>query len=82
MPGEAREEERSSARWEPQRAWAASLIALGLLLFTWPFVRTPPLPIGQAYAHLLGAWLLVIAALGVMARSLRRPPRGRGGRGG
>jgi hypothetical protein len=80
VPGERPEEERSSARWEPQRAWAASIIALGLLLFTWPFVRTPPLPIGQAYAHLLGAWLLVIAALAVMARAFLRPSRGRGAR--
>jgi hypothetical protein len=75
------EEERSPGSWEPQRAWAASIVALGLLLFAWPFVRTPPLPLGPAYAHLLGAWLLVIASLVAMARALRPRPRGRGGRG-
>jgi hypothetical protein len=58
-----------------------SIFALGLLLFTWPFVRTPLLPLGPAYAHLLGAWLVVIAALAVMARALRRRSGGRGGRG-
>lgn len=82
MQGERREEERSSTRRDGQRAAAASIIALGLLIFTWPFVRTPSLPIGQAYAHLLGAWVLVIAAVALMARALRRPARGRGdGRG-
>jgi hypothetical protein len=53
-------------------------VALGLLLFTWPFVRTPPLPLGHAYAHLLGSWLLVVAALLALARALRAPAGRRG----
>ena len=78
MPLDPRQEERSPARWEPQRAWAVSILAFGLLLFTWPFVRTPHLPLGAAYAHLLGAWVAVILALAAMARALHRPGR-RGG---
>jgi hypothetical protein len=51
-------------------------IALGvgaLLLFCWPFVRSPPLSIAEAFAHLFGAWLLTIAALALFARALARP---------
>jgi uncharacterized membrane protein HdeD (DUF308 family) len=81
VPGQ-RDDERSTARWEPQRAWAVSILAVGLLLFTWPFVRTPALPIGPSYLHLLGAWLIVIGALAAMARALSARLRGRGGRDG
>jgi peptidoglycan/LPS O-acetylase OafA/YrhL len=81
VPGE-RQPERSTARWEPQRAWAVSILAFGLLLFIWPFVRTPALPIGSSYLHLLGAWFFVIGALVAMARALPDRPRGRGGRDG
>lgn len=49
---------------------AVALAALGLLLFTWPFVRTPPLGIGAAYLHLLGSWILVVAGLALLARAL------------
>ena len=70
--------ERPHVRWDRQRAWAATIFVAGLLLFVWPFVRTPPLPIGLAYAHLLGAWLLVVIALHAMARSIRRERRRRG----
>jgi crotonobetainyl-CoA:carnitine CoA-transferase CaiB-like acyl-CoA transferase len=79
VPGE-RELERSTARWEPQRAWAVSILSLGLLLFAWPFVRTPPLAIGASYLHLLGSWLVVVGALAAMARALRRRGTGRGAR--
>jgi hypothetical protein len=77
-----RDDEGSTARWEPQRAWALSILAGGLLLFTWPFVRTPFLALGSSYAHLLGAWVVVIAALAGMARTLRPAPRRGGGSGG
>ncbi len=73
-------DERPGARWRHQRAWAASVLFVGLLLFAWPFVRTPALSIGESYGHLLAAWVAVIAGLGLMARSLGRGAR-EGGRG-
>jgi hypothetical protein len=60
-------------------AWAASIVALGVLLFTWPFVRTPPLGIGASYAHLLGAWAAIVVALASLSRALGRA-RARGRR--
>lgn len=72
MPDRRHAAERPPVRWERQRAWAASIFGFGLLLFVWPFVRTPPLAIGPTYAHLLGAWTLVVVALHLMARSLGR----------
>lgn len=41
-----------------------------LLLFCWPVVALPPLTLAQAWAHLFGAWALVIAALLALARSI------------
>ncbi len=70
MPGRARPEKGPDTRWRRQRVWAASILVVGLLLFTWPFVRTPPLGLGQTYVHLLWSWALVIAGLAAMARSL------------
>jgi hypothetical protein len=59
-------------------AWAASIFALGLLLFTWPFVRSPALDIGASYAHLLGAWAVIVVALAALSRaSGRARSRGR-----
>lgn len=69
---------RPEVRWDRQRAWAASVFFLGLLLFVWPFVRTPPLSLGLSYAHLLAAWALVVVGLFAMSRSLGRARR-RGG---
>lgn len=69
-------DDRRPGRWEPQRAWAVAIFALGLLLVSWPFVRTPPLSLGGTTAHLLGAWLVIVVALGAMARALRRGPGG------
>lgn len=60
-------------------AWALVLATLALLLFTWPFVRTPLLDIGRSYAHLLGAWLAVIVALAVLGRALGRRDEEGGG---
>lgn len=60
-------------------AWAASIAVLGLLLFTWPFVRVPPLGIGASYAHLLGAWAAIVVALAFLSRAIGRA-RSRGRR--
>lgn len=61
-------------------AWAASVAVLGVLLFTWPLLRTPALDLGRSYAHLLGAWALIVVALALLSRALGRAGRGRGGR--
>jgi hypothetical protein len=58
-------------------AWAASIAVAGLLLFTWPFVRTPLLAIGPSYAHLLGAWVAVVVALAALSRAIGRRGRPR-----
>lgn len=52
--------------------FAVSLLAAALLLFTWPLVRGPRLHLVPAYLHLLAAWTLVVAALLVMSRAVRR----------
>lgn len=61
-------------------AWAASIVVGGLLLLTWPFVRTPLLGLGGSYAHLLGAWAAVIVALAVLSRALDGSGKARGDR--
>lgn len=61
-------------------AWAASIVIVGLLLFSWPFLRTPPLGLGASYAHLLGAWVVVIVALGLLSRAIARSGGARGDR--
>lgn len=77
-PAAGRPAEILPPRLHGRRAWAASIFGLGLLLFTWPFVRTPPLAIAGAYLHLLGAWVAVIAALYALSRALGRADAGRG----
>jgi hypothetical protein len=62
-------------------AWAISIAVLGVLLFTWPFVRTPLLAIGPSYAHLLGAWAVIVLALAALSRALGGGRRARGDRG-
>jgi hypothetical protein len=57
------------------RAWGVALVVLGLLLFTWPFVRSPRLGVVAAWLHLFAVWLAVIAASWATSRAL-----GRGGR--
>jgi hypothetical protein len=79
MPGH-RDHDRPASRWETQRVWAASIVAGGLLLFTWPFVRTPRLDLALTYAHFLGAWAAVVAALWGLSRNVGPP--GRDGTGG
>jgi hypothetical protein len=55
-------------------------MALGLMLFAWPFLRTPLLGIGPSYAHLLGAWALIVGALALLSRAIGRGLSARGGR--
>jgi hypothetical protein len=43
------------------------------LLFCWPFVRTPPLALVDAWLHLFVAWSLAILALALLSRALARP---------
>ncbi len=74
-PDESTPRERQFRR----SAWAASIFVLGLLLFTWPFVRTPALDIGASYAHLLGAWAVIVLALASLSRTTGRT-RSRGRR--
>jgi hypothetical protein len=57
------------------RTWGVALVVIGLLLFSWPFVRTPPLGLLGSYLHLLGSWAVIVAAIAVTARALgRRTP--------
>ncbi len=62
-------------------AWALLIAVSGLLLLSWPFVRTPPLGIGASYVHLLGAWCAIVVALALLSRRLGRGARARGDRG-
>jgi drug/metabolite transporter superfamily protein YnfA len=57
-------------------AWAVILAVIALMLFTWPFVRSPRLDIGRSYAHLLGAWAAVVVALALLGRAIRRDDAG------
>jgi hypothetical protein len=52
------------------RAYGAALVVGGLLLFCWPFVRSPPLGLLGSYLHLLGAWAAVIVGIALTARTL------------
>jgi hypothetical protein len=74
------EPRRAADRARAHGAAAVSLAALGLLLFVWPFVRTPPLDIGASYLHLMVSWVLVVTGLALLARSLGRG-HGAGGHG-
>ncbi len=76
---------RPGADLHPGRSHERGVLALsisvaGLLLFTWPFIATPPLEIASAFVHLLGAWVALLAALFALSRFLERadPGRGRG----
>jgi hypothetical protein len=56
------------------RAWGVALVVAGLLLFCWPFVRTPRLGLLGSYLHLLGSWAAVVAGIGMTARTLGGDP--------
>jgi hypothetical protein len=73
-PGASRSTRLGSALRQP--IFPAALGAAALLLFCWPFVRVPPLPLLQAWAHLGAAWALVIAALWALARAAGRGDEG------
>ncbi len=66
------DDRRHNARWLRERAVAVAVLAAFVLVFTWPFLRSPPLPLGASYLHLLFAWAVSIGALGAMARAFRR----------
>jgi hypothetical protein len=60
-------------------AFPAALAIIALLLFSWPFVRVPRLPLAHAWGHLFASWALAIAALFALSRALARrrgPDRG------
>jgi hypothetical protein len=66
----------SPARETPRlTAIAAPLALVALLLFCWPFVRVPRLSLGEAWAHLFGAWALLVAMLFVLSRTIARSAR-------
>jgi hypothetical protein len=69
-----------AGRLDVERAWAATILVLGFLLFTWPFLRTPELDIGRTYAHLMAGWTVTVVGLAAMARALRPRRVSRGGR--
>jgi hypothetical protein len=59
------------------RACCAALVVGGLLVFCWPFVRSPPLSLLGSYLHLLGAWAAVIVHTALATRLLGRGEAGR-----
>jgi hypothetical protein len=68
-----------SGRSEPGlsgRAACAALVVVGLLVFAWPFVRSPPLGLLGSYLHLLGAWAVVIVLTALATRLLGRGKAG------
>lgn len=72
------EPDRTADRARARGAAAISLAAFGLVLFAWPFVRTPPLGIGASYLHLIMSWVLVVAGLALLARALGQRHRAGG----
>jgi hypothetical protein len=54
------------------RAYTAAVLVAGLLLFCWPFVRSPPLGLLGSYAHLLGSWAALVVATACLARLIGR----------
>ncbi len=74
------EEERARIRRVlGQRAFAAGFLVAGVLVFAWPFVRAPRLPLVPAFFHLVVAWALVVIGLAAMSRALSRAGREPGG---
>lgn len=70
------EEERARIRRVlRQRAFAASFLVVGVLVFAWPFVRVPRFHLVPAFVHLVVAWALVVIGLAAMSRALRRAER-------
>lgn len=70
------EDPRRNDRWLRERAIALAIFVASLLVFTWPFVRSPAPPLGASYVDLLVAWTASVVVLGAAARVFgRRPPR-------
>jgi hypothetical protein len=67
-------EERSALAERRARTFGAVILVAGLLVVTWPFMRTPPFGLIPAYLHLVGAWVAIIAALVALSRALARHP--------
>jgi hypothetical protein len=71
----------ASSRRDPTRGAAQGAVVrvavavTALLLFLWPLVRAPRLPLLDAAAHLFAAWALLIVALFVMHRPATRAAR-------
>ena len=74
MPGPDRDEGAAIAATRA-RAFGVAVVAAGVLLVTWPFVRVPALSLVPAYLHVLGAWFVVIAAIATLSRALARHAR-------
>lgn len=68
MAGRAPGRRRSALR---DRAFAGFFFLAAAALFTWPFVRVPPLPVVPAFLYLLAAWALVVVGLWRVSRALR-----------
>lgn len=61
-------------RWLSRGVTAGAVLIAALLVFSWPFVRSPRLPLALSYLHLLGAWAGVVVLLFAMSRALAREP--------
>ncbi len=68
----------SGARTWQQPAFAATLAVIALLVFTWPLVLDPPPTFGEAFAHLFGAWAVVVFAAWRLSSALRVESEGSG----
>ena len=74
------EEERARIRRVlGQRAFAAGFLVAGVLVFAWPFVRAPRLPLVPAFVHLVVAWALMVIGLAAMSRALSHAEPDAGG---
>ena len=67
MAGRAPGRRRSVLR---DRAFAGFFFFAAAALFTWPFVRVPPLPLVPAFLYLIAAWALVVVGLWRVSRAL------------
>jgi membrane associated rhomboid family serine protease len=58
-------------------ALAVPLATVALLLFLWPLVMVPRLSLAEAWAHLFGAWALLIVAIFALVQTAGRSRRHR-----
>jgi hypothetical protein len=64
-------------RRTPFAALAVPLATVALLLFLWPLVTAPRSSLAEAWAHLFGAWAIVIVAIFALLQTAARPRRHR-----